>query len=104
MDNKRKEERISKSVKSEVRTDESMTYSSTVDLSKSGIFISTPEPLSEGAEINLSFTLPEGNSVDMKGVVRWIREDGDDSKKAGMGIEFIGSSPDQISAINRIIK
>jgi len=88
MDNKRSHPRIKKTIKSEVHFEEGMTFSNSVDLSKGGIFISTPEPLGEGSEINLSLHLPGKKTLDLKGKVRWVRQDEQDGERAGMGIEF----------------
>jgi len=85
---KRKEERIKKTIKSEAKSDDALTYSTTVDMSSGGIFISTPEPLKNGSEIELSLTLPGEGEVKVNGVVKWIREDEKQGCRAGMGIEF----------------
>ncbi|HPS56585.1 MAG TPA: TIGR02266 family protein [Spirochaetota bacterium] len=85
---KRNEERIKKTVRSEVRSDETFTYSSTVDVSRGGIFISTPEPLGSGSRIELSIAIPGDGEVSIHGVVKWIREDEAGGCRAGMGIEF----------------
>ncbi|HOP28862.1 MAG TPA: PilZ domain-containing protein [Spirochaetota bacterium] len=90
----RKTHRVNKKVKSEVRTEEAVTLSSSVDVSKGGIFISTPEPLNNGSTVNLTIMLPGNGEVEVQGVVRWVREDETDSGKAGMGIEFVNISGD----------
>jgi Tfp pilus assembly protein PilZ len=81
MSEHRKTHRVNKKVKSEVRTEESVTLSSSVDLSRGGIFISTPEPLSNGSTVNLTIMLPGNGEVEVQGVVKWIREDESDSVK-----------------------
>lgn len=94
MSEHRKTHRINKTVKSEVRTEESITLSSSVDVSRGGIFISTPEPLSNGSTVNLTIMLPGNGEVEVQGVVRWIRDDETPSGKAGMGIEFVNVGGD----------
>lgn len=88
MPDKRKEERVKKTIRSEVRSDDALTYSSTVDVSTGGIFISTPEPIGSGSKIELSITVPGDGEVTIHGVVKWIREDEKEGCRAGMGIEF----------------
>jgi uncharacterized protein (TIGR02266 family) len=83
---KRKHERVGKKIKSEVHSEYSMTYSTSIDLSSGGIFISTPEPLANGTEVMISFATPDDEAVEIKGVVKWISEK---EGKNGMGIEFI---------------
>ena len=89
MDDKRKAHRVSKQIKSEVRADELVTLSSSVDLSRGGIFISTPDPLSNGANVNLTIIIPGNGDVEVQGVVKWVRGDENESGRAGMGIEFV---------------
>ena len=86
---KRKNERINKKIKSEVHSEYAMTYSTSIDLSSGGIFISTPEPLANGTELLISFKTPDGENVEIKGVVKWIS---DNDEKSGMGIEFVNIS------------
>ena len=104
MADKRKSERVKKWVKSEVHSDEHVTFSSSVDLSRGGIFISTPEPLNNGSEVNLSIHLPGHGEVEVKGIVKWIRADESDSEKAGMGIEFVNLSTDLKKKLDEVIK
>ncbi len=104
MDDKRKTRRVNKKIKSEVRTDEIITLSSAVDLSHGGIFISTPEPLSNGANVNLTIILPDNGEIEVQGVVKWLRSDETESGKAGMGIEFINVSSEISRKLEGIIE
>lgn len=86
---KRKNERINKKLKSEVHSEYSMTYSTSIDLSSGGIFISTPDPLANGTEVMISFKTPDDETVEIKGIVKWTA---DNNEKIGMGIEFVNLS------------
>lgn len=90
----RKTRRVNTRIKSEVRTEESVTLSSSVDLSKGGIFISTPEPLSDGSNVNLTIIIPGDGEIDVQGVVKWVRDDETETGRAGMGIEFVNVNSD----------
>ena len=103
MENKRKFDRVDAKIKSEVHSKDGMTFSSTTDVSKGGIFISTPEPLNDDSEITLSLYIPGEEPVDVKGVVKWIREDETENKKSGMGIEFIGISEKELDKLKKLI-
>lgn len=94
MSEHRKTQRINKKIKSEVRTADSITLSSSVDLSKGGIFISTPEPLGDGANVNLTIIIPGNGEIEVQGVVKWVRGDESEKGKAGMGIEFVNMNSD----------
>lgn len=103
MKEKRKFARTKVDTKSEVHFDEGMTFSSSTDMSNGGLFISTPEPLSEGSEVSLSLQIPGEESVDIKGIVRWVREsDGEDSR-SGMGIEFVDISENDLENIKKVV-
>ncbi len=104
MSENRKSERIKKDVKSEVIAQEHVSLSSTVDLSKGGIFISTPEPLGSGSEVNLSIQIPGHGEIEVKGVVKWVRSDESESEKAGMGIEFVNVSSDLRKKLEDLVK
>jgi len=104
MTEKRKNERVKKWIKSEVHSDEHISFSSSVDLSKGGIFISTPEPLNNGSQVNLSIHIPGNGEVEVKGIVKWIRSDETDSDKAGMGIEFVNINSDFKKKLDELIK
>jgi len=94
MKDQRKTHRVNIKIKSEVRTEESITLSSSVDLSRGGIFISTPEPINDGSTVNLTIMIPGNGEIDVQGVVKWIRNDETDTGKAGMGIEFVNVTGD----------
>lgn len=99
MDDKRKNPRKDVQIKLEVHTEEGMTFSSTGDLSKTGLFITTPEPLKEGEQLQLNLHLPN-EELTINGNVRWNREETEDNR-AGMGVEFVNVSTDDIEKINK---
>jgi uncharacterized protein (TIGR02266 family) len=102
MQEKRKFERIAKKLKSEVLSDQGFTFSKIVDISKGGLFISTPEPLREGSHINLSLQIPSGEAIELKGIVKWIRQDEIPGERAGMGIEFIDAANKAFDTVKNI--
>ena len=104
MTDKRKEERVKKSIRSEVRSDDALTFSSTVDVSKGGIFISTPEPLGNGSKVELLISIPGDGEVNIHGLVRWMREDEENGCRAGMGIEFQNIDEPTKQKLEKLIK
>ncbi len=103
MDNKRKHSRVAKRVKSEVHFPDGMTFSKAVDLSKGGIFISTPDPLKPGATVELVLQVPGEEPVTMKGKIKWTREDETPTLKAGMGIEFEGLTDKDKEVLKKVL-
>lgn len=104
MDEKRKSPRVEKKLKSEVHSLEGMTFSTSMDISTGGIFISTPEPVQIGSEVKLSVKLPDKEEFEVKGIVRWMAENDSKHGKSGMGIEFVELDDDQKKMINDILK
>lgn len=103
MENKRRHDRVKKSIKCEVHS-EGMTYSTTIDISNGGVFIATPEPLIEGEEITLYLYIGDGDPVETKARVKWVRSDEDDEMKTGMGVEFLNDQGEKIDVLNQLSK
>jgi hypothetical protein len=77
-----------------------------LDVSQSGIFISTDEPLSPGRRILVELDLPGGPSVQTVGRVCWarVRIPGESSERhAGIGIEFMGGTRGDLSLLARFV-
>ncbi len=104
MKEKRKHDRLKVTVKSEVVFEEGFTYSNTVDVSKGGLFISTPEPIGIGSPISLAIQIPGENPVELSGVVKWVRNEEKDGERAGMGIEFNDMGDERIDSLKKLIK
>jgi uncharacterized protein (TIGR02266 family) len=103
MDNKRKHKRIPKKIKSQVTAPDVLTYSTARNVSDGGLFISTPDPIAPGTEIELSLKLPDGEFVNITGIVRWTKDESDDGEPAGMGIEFETLSDENSSKVRSLI-
>lgn len=63
------------------------------DVSAGGVFVSTTEPLLEGTEVELYFTLDGGRTLHAEGTVRWTRPQHGDAPP-GMGVAFARLSDD----------
>ncbi|HEY1406807.1 MAG TPA: TIGR02266 family protein [Spirochaetota bacterium] len=104
MDNKRKSKRIAKKIKSQVSAPDSLTYSTSHNLSDGGVFISTPDPIAPGTELELSLKLPNGEFLNVTGIVRWTRDEGPEGEPAGMGVEFATITDSDVEKIREVIK
>lgn len=104
MEEKRQHKRFPKKVKSEVHSDGGMTFSTSRDLSNGGIFISTPEPVKIGSEVQLSITVPDESGIDIKGIVRWLNESDTEERRTGMGIEFVDISESQKVKLKKVME
>lgn len=103
MEDKRHSERVQKKIKAEVHAKDGMTFSSSVDISKGGLFLTTPEPLREGEEVDLSIKVDDQHYIDAKGIIRWSRDE-NEKTLAGMGIEFVGVTPEGQEKLNALLE
>lgn len=76
------------------------------NISDGGLFIATVNLLALGTHIDLAFSLPTGERVECKGVVRWVREVDDRAPEIfpGMGVQFVDLEPRAARAIEGFIQ
>ncbi len=89
--NKRQDVRVPIQLKVDVESPNShylFEYSS--NLSQSGIFIHTGDPLNPGTQVQLNFTLPDQYFIRTRGEVIWVNDE--EELEQGMGIKFLGLS------------
>lgn len=75
-----------------------------LDVSDGGLFVATYQPIPLGTRLVLCFELPNGASVEARGEVRWVRREGDDGGRPGVGIAFTelpADARDHIAALCR---
>jgi len=79
-----------------------------VNLSTGGVFIETSEPLPVDTPLNIEFILPVDNSViTCTGRVAWLNHPEaikNPNLPAGMGLQFMNMSMDDMDAIRQYIK
>lgn len=70
----------------------------TGDLSSGGMFVVTHRALPVGANVALAFTLPNGTSLEVLGLVQWQTSGGDAAdgvaRSPGLGVAFFCLEPD----------
>jgi Tfp pilus assembly protein PilZ len=67
-----------------------MTESATTDdLSETGLFVRTDKPLLVGTVIRLALDLHDDDSISLRGIVRWARDEDEIGRPRGMGIKLI---------------
>lgn len=67
------------------------------DISETGIFVDSMSPLPVGANLELTFTLPNGHVVEAEGRVAHCQP------RIGMGIEFSRLKPEDAAAISEAV-
>jgi len=87
---RRKDERAPIELKLQYRRFNSFFSDYAKNISKGGLFIQTPKPLSIGTEFLFRLSIPEQPApFELRGEVKWIESQGD---SPGMGIQFIYAS------------
>ena len=107
LDEKRNQPRVMVRALVDYESNGTYLYDYSNDLSEGGIFIETDNPLPQGSELTLRFTLPDVDRVfEIKGVVAWVNGVDNKSKKMlmGMGVEFTNMEGDDKSTLDEYIK
>lgn len=75
------------------------------NLGEGGLFVATVQTLPRGTPVDLHFSLPDGCKVDLKGVVRWVRESNDQTPDIfpGVGVQFTDLTPEATEAIKKFV-
>jgi len=74
------------------------------DVSRGGARIRSREPLAPGRRVLLEIDLPDGHGFEAIARVAWARLDiGTPSDETGLGIEFLGGSPEQMTRLERFL-
>jgi Tfp pilus assembly protein PilZ len=72
------------------------------NLSRGGAFIETSDPLAPGRRILVEIHVPEGEPIEAIGRVAWsktVLTSSGGCEGSGVGVEFLGSSGDQLTAL-----
>jgi uncharacterized protein (TIGR02266 family) len=73
------------------------------NISQTGIFVNTPEPLPVGTTVRLLISLPEVDVPEIRGRVARV-QDGSDGSDAGMGVEFLDLDPAVERRLEEIVR
>ena len=77
------------------------------DLGAGGVFIQTDNPLPQGSDVDLTFTIPDSKeTLITKGQVIWVQKSVPDREDlaAGMGVQFSNFGKEQRSILDNFIK
>lgn len=102
---KRQSPRVKMQAAVDFQSDNNFFNGFSANISDGGLFVATINLLPLGTEVDLNFTLPSGQRVEAKGVVRWVREVNDNLPDAfpGLGVQFAGLSDSAQNAINEFL-
>lgn len=102
---KRQRPRVKMQAAVDFHSDNNFFNGFSANISDGGLFVATINLLPLGTEVDLNFTLPSGQHIEAKGVVRWVREVNDKLPDAfpGLGVQFAGLSDAAQNAINEFL-
>lgn len=103
---KRKHPRARLKIEVSYKTADVFTSNSSINISKGGIFIKTPNPPPMGTQLDLEFKLPDsGKTIQAAGEIVWCQHTSTKSSlPAGMGIKFRQISPDDLREVSDYVK
>lgn len=87
------------------RSDTSFYTGFISDLSEGGLFVATHMLQPIGAELTLTFALPSGPEISVRGLVRWQRDahDYNPVTPPGMGVQFLDISDADLARIREFV-
>jgi uncharacterized protein (TIGR02266 family) len=102
---KRQSPRVKMQAAVDFHSDNNFFNGFSANISDGGLFVATVNLLPLGTEVDLSFTLPSGQKVEARGVVRWVREVNDKLPDAfpGLGVQFSALAPHAQAAIDQFL-
>lgn len=74
------------------------------DVSHGGARVRSAEPLGPGRRLLLEMDLPDGRAFEAIARVAWARLDPNDPAGYGLGLEFLGGSPDQAARLDALLR
>jgi uncharacterized protein (TIGR02266 family) len=69
------------------------------NVSRTGLFIRTAEPLEPGRRLLVELTLPGGEDIDAVGRVAWVRRSLAPAAERGVGVELLGATPEELARL-----
>lgn len=98
------------SLEVDYRADDTFLFAYITDISAMGIFVRTDTPEPVGTRLTLAFRAPVtmgGELMEIEGEVIWInppRDERDEGRNPGMGIQFVGLTPSQREDVLRLVR
>jgi len=75
------------------------SHETCANVSRTGLFIRTAEPLEPGRRLLVELTLPGGKDIDAVGRVAWVRRSMAPPAERGVGIELLGATPEELARL-----
>ncbi len=101
----RKSPRVKMQAAVDFHSDNNFYSGFSANLSDGGLFVATVNLVPLGTEVEIAFSLPSGERIEAKGIVRWVREVNDQHPDTfpGLGVQFSALKPEAQSAIDQFL-
>ena len=99
-------ERVTIELEVDYCADDTYLFAYMTDISAMGIFIRTNNPEAPGTRLNLRFTPPGGETLELLGEVIWINplRPGEFESEPGMGVQFVDMDEHQRARVLHLVK
>lgn len=103
---KRQSPRVRMQAQVDFESDDNFFNGFSANISDGGVFVATVNLLPLGTQVDVGFTLPTGERVECKSVVRWVRDVDDKQPEIfpGMGLQFVDLDQRSAKAIETFIQ
>jgi uncharacterized protein (TIGR02266 family) len=103
---KRVSARVAMQTQVDLASDSNFFTGFSTNISEGGLFIATVNVLAPGTPVDVSFTLPAGGRLTVKGEVRWTREVNDRTPEVfpGVGVRFTEVDPAVVGQIKAFVQ
>lgn len=103
---KRQSPRVRMQAQVDFESEDNFFNGFSANISDGGVFVATVNVLPLGTSVDIGFTLPTGERIECKGVVRWVREIDDKQPDVfpGMGVQFVDLEERGAKAIESFIQ
>ena len=103
---KRVAARVAMQTQVDLASDSNFFTGFSTNISEGGLFVATVNVLPPGTPVDVTFTLPAGSRLTVKGEVRWTREVNDRTPDVfpGVGVRFTDVDPAVVSAIKKFVQ
>jgi uncharacterized protein (TIGR02266 family) len=103
---KRVAARVAMQTQVDLASDSNFFTGFSTNISEGGLFVATVNVLPTGTPVDVSFTLPAGRRLTVKGEVRWTREINDRTPDVfpGVGVRFTELDPAVVSQIKAFVQ
>jgi uncharacterized protein (TIGR02266 family) len=103
---KRQSPRVRMQAQVDFESEDNFFNGFSANISDGGVFVATVNVLALGTSVDIGFTLPTGERIECKGVVRWVREIDDKQPDVfpGMGVQFVDLDERGAQAIESFIQ